>query len=175
MDYRWLSNSHRRISTRIGSWFTLPFSNQRMDDQAASALGSVEASCSLTGVGGRDQAEESEDGWPNSADLPIHSMYGIYMCLHYNPPNHPNVGIYGIHGASGVENHSHMTLCWGQPHGRPCSTQLEDPANFRVFRVSVVSEVFTVALDPKRTFLDRGPLLNHQTLGTSKGSQPLHY
>ena len=26
-------------------------------------------------------------------------MYGIYAYI--NPPNHPNVGIYGIHGASG--------------------------------------------------------------------------
>ena len=29
----------------------------------------------------------------------MHSMYGIYAYI--DPPNHPNVGIYGIHGVSG--------------------------------------------------------------------------
>ena len=32
--------------------------------------------------------------------LPIHSMYAIYAYI--DPPNHPNVGKYGIHGASGI-------------------------------------------------------------------------
>ena len=31
---------------------------------------------------------------------PIHSMYAIYAYI--DPSNHPNVGIYGIHGASGL-------------------------------------------------------------------------
>ena len=36
---------------------------------------------------------------------PIHSMYGIYAYI--DPPNHPNVGIYGIHGASGNDQCLH--------------------------------------------------------------------
>ena len=36
--------------------------------------------------------------WDSS--MPIHSMYAIYAYI--DPPNHPNVGIYGIHGASGI-------------------------------------------------------------------------
>ena len=39
----------------------------------------------------------SENGAPSTC--PRHSMYGIYAYI--EPPNHPNVGIHGIHGASG--------------------------------------------------------------------------
>ena len=31
---------------------------------------------------------------------PRHSMYAIYAYI--DPQNHPNVGIYGIHGVSGI-------------------------------------------------------------------------
>ena len=34
---------------------------------------------------------------------PRHSMYAIYAYI--DPPNHPNVGKYGIHGVSGHVNH----------------------------------------------------------------------
>ena len=45
------------------------------------------------------------NAWENKAEVvsiyrPIHSMYAIYAYI--DSPNHPNVGIYGTHGAFGI-------------------------------------------------------------------------
>ena len=52
--------------------------------------------------------------------MPRHSMYAIYAYI--DPPNHPNVGIYGIHGAFGIGRslkdlwqNQHQTVGWEVP------------------------------------------------------------
>ena len=42
---------------------------------------------------------DSAGGEHHPIPFPRHSMYAIYAYI--DPPNHPNVGIYGIHGVSG--------------------------------------------------------------------------
>ena len=55
----------------------------------------------------------------NQTSFPIHSMYGIYAYI--DPPNHPNVGIYGIHGASGYYHISYGSIAGHRfgGHGAP--------------------------------------------------------
>ena len=40
--------------------------------------------------------------------IPIHSMYGIHAYI--DPPNHPNVGIYGIRGVFGIDDITRKTI-----------------------------------------------------------------
>ena len=49
-----------------------------------------------------EEKETPLAGWLFLANQPYpkHSMYAIYAYI--DPPNHPNVGKYGIHGAFGL-------------------------------------------------------------------------
>ena len=46
---------------------------------------------------------------PRDSLYPKHSMYGI--CTYIETQNHPNVGVYGIHGVSGYDIYL-PTLVW---------------------------------------------------------------